>query len=84
MAHVGRKLGILLSEFDAVLMMKFPEGYIMMSKHGTDSEMVKLWCDTARQIKKDGTFQRIAQKWAKNIFEEYGIVWEVKDGALNF
>ena len=73
-----------MSEFEPVLKTEPSEVYIMMSRQGTAPETVKKWTDAARQIKEDGTFQRIAEKWANIIYDQDGIVCEVKDGALNF
>jgi polar amino acid transport system substrate-binding protein len=84
MSFVCRKLGIRMSEFEPVLETEPSEVYIMMSKQGTKPETVRKWRDAARRIKEDGTFQSIAEKWAKNIYEQNRIVCEVKNGALNF
>ncbi len=84
MDYACKKLGISISEFEAVLETQSSEVYIMMSKNGTDAEAYKKWRDAANQIKKDGTFDRIAKKWEKEISNITGLVSEVKDGALNF
>lgn len=84
MAFVCRKLGVLMSDFEPVLKTEPSEVYIMMSRRGTAPATVRKWTDTARLIKEDGTFQRIAEKWANIIYGQVGIVCEVKDGALNF
>lgn len=84
MASVCRKLGVPLSDFEPVLKMEPSEVYILMSKHGTDPTTVKKWRDAAQMIKEDGTFQRIAEKWANIIYEQDKIACNVKDGALNF
>lgn len=58
--------------------------YIAVSKNGTAPETVKLWQETAQRLKDDGTFGKLAEKWAKYMRETDGIEAELKDGALNF
>lgn len=84
MSFVCGKLGIRMSEFEPVLKTKPSEVYIMMSKQGTNPETVRKWRDAGRMIKEDGTFQSIAEKWAKIIYKQNRIVCEVKNGALDF
>jgi hypothetical protein len=43
-----------------------------------------LWQETAQQIKDDGTFDKLAEKWAIFTRGKDGVEAEVKDGALNF
>lgn len=84
MSFICRKLGLPMSAFEPVLKTAISELYIMMSKKGTDPKAVNKWQSAARGIKEDGTFQRIAEKWANKIYEQYGIDCVVKDGALTF
>lgn len=84
MAYVCKELGIPIAEFEPVLKTNVSDVYIMMSKQGTDPETVKKWTEAARQIKEDGAFQKIAEKWSKYIYEQVGIMPEFKDGVLNF
>jgi len=84
MSFVCGKLDIPMSEFEPVLRTEPSEVYIMMSKQGTNPETVIKWRDAARLIKQDGTFQRIAEKWAGIIYKQNRIFCEVKNGALNF
>lgn len=83
-AHICRKLGIDFHELEPVLFPHASLSYIAMSKNGTPPETVKLWQETAQQIKDDGTFDKLAEKWAKYTREKDGVEAEVKDGALNF
>ncbi|MBN2428140.1 MAG: ABC transporter substrate-binding protein [Deltaproteobacteria bacterium] len=84
MASACRKLGIPMSEFEVVYKTEPSEGYIMMSKVGTKPAAVKKWRDTAFQLKEDGTFHRIAEKWAAIICAYTGASCSVKDGVLHF
>jgi len=54
-----------------------------MSKD-SDIELVKTWQDAAKEIKTDGTFDSLAQKWLKYTNEVIEVKSEIKDGALNF
>ena len=83
-AHICRKLGIDFNELEPVLFPHASLSHIAMSKNATPLETVKLWQETAQQIKDDGTFKQLAEKWAKYTREKAGIEAEVKDGALNF
>ena len=83
-AHICRKLGIDFHELEPVLFPHASLSYIAMSKNGTPPETVKLWQETAQQIKDDGTFDKLSEKWAKYTREKDGVEAEVKDGALNF
>lgn len=83
-AHLCRKLGIDFHELEPVLFPHASLSYIVMSKNGTPPETVKLWQETAQQVKADGTFETLAEKWATYTREKDGIEAEVKDEALNF
>ncbi len=84
MAHICRKLGVDFHEFEPVLFPHASLSHIAMSKNGTSLETVKLWQETAQQIKEDGMFDKLAEKWAKYTREKDGVEAEVKGGALNF
>jgi polar amino acid transport system substrate-binding protein len=60
------------------------DSYIMMSKNGTSSETVKMWKNAAQQIKDDGTFKEIGEKWVKHIRDTFGVETEVRDNILFF
>ncbi len=60
------------------------DSYIMMSKKGTSSETVKMWKNAAQQIKDDGTFRKIGEKWVKHIRDTFGVETEVRDNILFF
>ena len=83
MATECQRLGIPFSEFQEVLITNYSGVYIVMSE-GTDPDIVKNWKDAARDMKDDGTFQRIAEKWAAYMSEKYDIICNVGIDALNF
>lgn len=83
MATECQRLGIPFSEFKQVFVTNYSEVYIAMSK-GTDPGIVKNWQDAARNMKDDGTFQRIAEKWATYMSEKYDVICNVGIDALNF
>ncbi len=83
-AHICQKLGVDLNELEPVLFPHASLSHIAMSKNATPPETVKLWQETAQQIKDDGTFKQLAEKWVTYTREKDGIDAEVKDGALNF
>ncbi len=84
MAHTCRELGYNFETFEILLVPHSSLSYLAMSKNGTSEELVKQWQDAAQQMKEDGTFDQLAEKWAAYTREEDGIDCEVKDGALNF
>lgn len=83
-AHICRKLGVDYNDLEPVLFPHASLSHIALSKNGTPPETVKLWKKTAQKIKDDGTFEKIAEKWAIYSREKDGVEAEVKDGALNF
>jgi polar amino acid transport system substrate-binding protein len=84
MAHTCRELNYDFNTFEIVLVPHSSVSYLAMSRNGTSEEIVKQWQETAQQIKDDGTFDKLAEKWAKYTREKGGVEAEVKDGALNF
>ncbi len=60
------------------------DSYIMMSKNGTPMSTVKKWQAAARNMKKDGTFGKIAEKWIKYMYDNYGLKTQHRNGALYF
>ncbi len=83
MATECQRLGIPFSEFQQGLITNYSDVYIVMSKQ-TDPGIVKNWQDAARNMKDDGTFQRIAEKWATYMSEKYNVICNVGIDALNF
>ena len=60
------------------------DSYIVMSKNGTPVETAIRWIKAARQLKDDGTFRKISEKWIRHIRKTYAIETEVKDNVLVF
>ncbi|MCP3942492.1 MAG: amino acid ABC transporter substrate-binding protein [Desulfobacteraceae bacterium] len=83
-ANICRKLGFDFNRLDPVLFPYTSMSYIAMSKNGTSLETVKLWQKTAQQIKDDGQFKKIAEKWVEYTLQKDGIEAQVKDNVLNF
>lgn len=79
---LSKNLDVPMSEFETVLETQSSEVWIMMSKQ-TSSNIVKNWSTAAKQMKKDGTFQRIVEKWIV-VFNRYGNNCEFINGILNF
>jgi len=84
MAHTCKQLKYDFNTFKIVMVPHSSLSYLAMSKNGTSEAIVKQWQDAAQQIKDDGTFDRLARKWAKYTREKTGVEAEVRDGALNF
>lgn len=84
MAYVCERLGVPLSDFEAKLWTGSSEVYILMSRNGTQEKTAREWHDAANQLKMDGTFQRIAEKWADAVYDKFGIRCDVKDSILHF
>jgi hypothetical protein len=55
-----------------------------MSKPGTPIETVQAWRDAARQLKEEGVFQEIGEKWLHYLGDQGCSECEVKDGILSF
>jgi polar amino acid transport system substrate-binding protein len=78
-----KNLGIDFDQLEPVLILQISQSSIAISKD-SDMEIVKAWQNAAQDIKADGTFDTLAQKWLTYITDVYGIPCEIKDGALNF
>ena len=61
LAQSCRKASVDCGKIESVYTIKLAEAYIAMSK-GTSAATVELWQTTAKQMKQDGTFNRIAAK----------------------
>ncbi len=75
--------GVDFSMFSPVLLLQISHSSIAMSKN-SDIETVKKWQRAAKEIKRDGTFEKMARKWLNYTIDVIGIKSEIKDGALNF
>ena len=84
MSHTCKELNYDFNKFEILLIPYSSQSYLAISKNGTSEEIIKQWKEAARQMKKYGTFARIAEKWAVYTRETIGIECEVKNGALNF
>ncbi len=76
--------GISFSEIEPKFTVYSNDSFIMMSKNGTSYETVKMWKNAAQQMKDDGTFKKIGEKWVKHIRDTFGVETEVRDSILFF
>ena len=76
--------GISFNEIEPKFTVYSNDSYILMSKNGTSAATVKMWKDAAQQIKVDGTFKEIGEKWVKYIHDTFDVETEVKDNILFF
>ncbi len=76
--------GIPFSEIKPKFTVYSNDSYIMMSKNGTSYETVKMWKNAAQQVKDDGTFKKIGEKWVTHIRDTFGVETEVRDDILFF
>ncbi len=83
LAKLCRDMNLDLNEFEPVLILQISNSSIAMSKN-SDTSIVRQWQEAAEEIKADGTFDRLAQKWLEYTEEYIGIPSEIRDGALNF
>ncbi len=83
MAQLCKDSGISLDEFKQILILQISNSSIAMSKN-SDIQIVKKWQNAAKEIKADGTFDKLAMKWLKYTEKVIGVKSEIKDGALNF
>jgi len=82
LATTSYQQGIDMARFSPVYTVYPPASYILMSKATSESTFLR-WKKAANQIKADGTYQRIANKWIRYLKEYYGISAHHQDGALN-
>jgi polar amino acid transport system substrate-binding protein len=84
LAYVAANLDIPFSHFKEVLTTQSSEVYLFMSRNGTKTETVEKWREVASEMKHDGSFQKIAEKWSERIYQSQGIRATFSDSALNF
>jgi hypothetical protein len=84
LAFICRKLDIALEAFQEVLVLKTSEVYIMMSRNGAATEGVDQWEGAARSIKRDGSLQQIADRWAGRIARETDVTCAADGGVVTF
>lgn len=83
MAELCRQEDLEFSRFKTVLMPQISLSCIAMSKT-SDPALVRQWQAAAREIKEDGTFETLAQKWIQYTRSVVGIPCQFKDGAVQF
>ncbi len=83
MAELCRTNNIDLKKFEAVLLPQISLSFIAISKN-SDQRIVAQWKNAAQEIKNDGTFEKLAQKWVAYTQDVVGVPCEVKSGALQF
>lgn len=84
MAYATEHLGLELDLFKPVLTPKASEVYLMMSKAGTDPELVERWQEAANELKEEGVFEQIAKKWSGIIQQQTGVNSYPAKDALTF
>lgn len=82
-AFYCRKLRCPKGELVNIYSPRSSEVYILMSR-GTPEATVRKWKDAAAQIRTDGTFAKMAEKWVLKSALDYGIDSTVRDGVLIF
>jgi len=83
MSFQTQNLNIPLTAFSEAVQTEHSEVYLFMSKNGTKPETVKAWQDAATEMKQDGTFQKISEKWYSTTLKQMGIQAEIENGVLN-
>ncbi len=82
-ANLCKETGVDFNKLEPVLILQVSLSSIAMSKD-SDIKIVKKWQKAAKEIKDDGTFNRLALKWLKYTEKTINVKSEIKDGALNF
>ncbi|MBI9092773.1 MAG: ABC transporter substrate-binding protein [Desulfobacterium sp.] len=72
------------NEFTQLYTTQRVESYILMSKNGTPKATVNKWKKAASEIKRDGTFEKIAGKWILYMKEKKGFQAHYENGAVNY
>ncbi len=83
-AALTKITGISLDKIEPKYTVYSNESYAVMSKPGTPPETVKRWKRAGQQMKDDGSFKKIGEKWVKRIYHDYGLQTEARDEALYF
>lgn len=69
--------GLNPADFEPVYELFVNRLYIGMSKR-TDQAVVRSWQEALDAMKRDGSFNRLAQQWSQH----WGAQWVVRDGAV--
>ena len=84
MAHDCQRLQLDCQQFEEVFRMHQGDVYLMMSRNGTDPNLVRQWQQAATVVREQGTFAEIAERWAERIRRDYGVDSRFEDGLLVF
>ncbi|XPV77443.1 MAG: substrate-binding periplasmic protein [Desulfovibrio sp.] len=66
-----KQLGLSMGQFDIFTTHFESHSYIVMSKKGTPTSLVKQWQNTAKEVKEDGTFDRMCRQWTRTLAIQY-------------
>ncbi len=83
-ALLAKKVGVSFSEIEPIYSVHSNDSYIILSKNGTALGTVKKWTEAAREMKADGTFRKIGDKWTAYIRNNYGLETEVRNDVFYF
>ncbi len=84
LAYAADNMGIARESFKPVLRPKSSEVYLMMSKAGTDINLVQRWQKAASKLKDSGRFKIIADEWSQIIEAQTGVKSATSQDALDF
>ncbi len=82
-ANTAKEAGLSYADVKSVYVFKTIDSYIMMSKE-TPAETVEKWQKAAQELKDDGTYEQISEKWILYMRENFGIECDYKDGVFYF
>ena len=82
--HLLLEEGLELQDIRPVFQLKRSDVYLLMSKKGTDMELVELWRQAAEKLKSSGEQQVIAEKWQLILRHYHDVETQTQNGVMIF
>lgn len=82
--HLLWEEGLEADDIKSVYQLKTSDVYLLMSKSGTDPELMQRWKSATEKFKRSGQQQFIAEKWQMVLKHYHNIQTKTVDGVLYF
>lgn len=83
MAFDCKEMGVNCADFKDVYEIGYSDVYVIFSR-SVDERVVARWRKAGESMVSDGTYEKIARKWAKLLSDQYGIPSTMENGLLIF
>ncbi|MFV0349814.1 MAG: substrate-binding periplasmic protein [Halodesulfovibrio sp.] len=83
MAFDCKEMGVNSANFKDVYEIGYSDVYVIFSR-SVDKEIVAKWRKAGEDMVNDGTYEKIARKWAELLYDQYGVRSTMENGFLIF